>query len=81
MVDGYPSTIDILYEAVTILEERKALDQPFTAKSMMKEINSRVDNKDLEQSFDDMVAENWLSKEGDTYTLIKHPWTETKINL
>jgi hypothetical protein len=80
MVDGYPSAIDILYETVVILEERNSLDQPFTAKSMMKEINTRIAGKDLDQSYDDMVTENWLAKSGDSYTLVTHPWAETKSN-
>lgn len=81
MVDGYPSTIDLLYEVVTILEERKTLEDPFTAMSLMKEVNTRVDGKDLEDSLEEMVSEGWLSKaESGSYTVAKHPWTETKSN-
>lgn len=78
MVDGYPSTIDLLYEVVTILEERKALEQPFTSKSMMKEVNTRINDKDLEETLNDMVTEGWLIAIDDGYKLAKHPW-ETSI--
>jgi hypothetical protein len=79
MVDGYPSTIDLLYEVVSILEERKALEQPFTSKSMMKEVNTRINDKDLEETLNDMVTEGWLTAIDDGYKLAKHPW-ETSIN-
>lgn len=74
MVDGYPSTIDLLYEVVTILEERKTLEQPFTSKSMLKEVNTRVDGKDLEETLNSMVTEGWLTTIDDGYKLAKHPW-------
>lgn len=74
MVDGYPSTIDILYELVTILEERNALDKPFTSKAMMKEVNTRVGGKDLEDSLAELSTEGWLEKQDDSYQLINHPW-------
>jgi hypothetical protein len=80
MVDGYPSTIDLLYELVIILEERKALEEKFTAKSMMREVSVRVNDKDLEESMDDMVAEGWLKRVEDGYQLVKHPW-ETNDKL
>ncbi len=79
MVDGYPSTIDLLYEVATILEERNALSKPFTSKSMMKEVNTRVGGKDLEENFQQLAKEGWLSQAGESFTLIKHPWQETNV--
>lgn len=81
MVDGYPSTIDILYEVVTILEDRNLLENSFTSMSLMKEVSARIDGNDLEHSFDILVTDGWLSKKENAYTLIKHPWIETITTL
>lgn len=75
MVEGYPSTIDLLYEIVSILQDRDKLMEPFTSLSMMKEVPTRIDGKDLEESLKDMVAEGYLSSTEGGYQLLKHPWT------
>jgi hypothetical protein len=74
MVDGYPSTIDILYELVNVLEERKALETPFQASSLLKEIVSREPDMDLVDSLDSLAKQGYLQKSGDHFTLVKHPW-------
>lgn len=74
MVDGYPSTIDLLYEIVSILQERDRFEQPFAALDIMKEVTSRINNEDLEVTLKTMVSEGWLSTEDNKYKLAKHPW-------
>jgi len=78
MVDGYPSTIDILYELVTVLEERGTLEESFVGRSVMKEVVTREAGLDLEDSLVKLSKEGWLSRDGEHYKLIKHPWSETK---
>ena len=75
MVDGYPSTIDLLYEIVTVLEDRDKLDQAFQPKDILKEVSTRFEGEDLEQSLPKLVNEGWLTIENDNYTLAKHPWS------
>lgn len=74
MVDGYPSTIDLLYEIVSVLQERDKLEQPFVALDIMKEVTSRINNDDLEVTLKALVSENWLSLDDGKYKLTKHPW-------
>lgn len=81
MVEGYPSTIDLLYELVRILEEREKLSTTFRATEMLREISVRIDGEDLTDSFDKLSKEGWLSKEDDGYLLVKHPWMETITTL
>lgn len=75
MVDGYPSTIDLLYEIVTVLEDREKLDQAFQSKDILKEVCTRFDGEDLEQSLPKLVTEGWLAVDNNNYSLIKHPWS------
>ena len=75
MVDGYPSTIDLLYEIVTVLEDRDKLDQAFQSKDILKEVSTRFEGEDLEQSLPKLVKEGWLTANNDNYTLAKHPWS------
>ena len=75
MVDGYPSTIDLLYEIVTVLEDRDKLTQAFQSKDILKEVSTRFEGEDLEQSLPKLVTEGWLTVENDNYTLAKHPWS------
>ena len=74
MVDGYPSTIDLLYEIVSILQERDKLEQPFVALDIMKEVTSRINNEDLEVTLKALASEKWLSLDDGKYKLAKHPW-------
>jgi hypothetical protein len=74
MVEGYPSTIDLLYEVTSILEERDKLTESFTAVSMLKEVSIRFDGEDLEDSLKRLASEGWLQEEDGKYTLIKHLW-------
>lgn len=75
MVDGYPSTIDLLYEIVTVLEDRDKMDQVFQPKDILKEVSTRFEGEDLEQSLPKLVKEGWLTFNNDNYTLVKHPWS------
>lgn len=75
MVDGYPSTIDLLYEIVTVLEDREKLDQAFQSKDILKEVSTRFEGEDLEHSLPKLVNEGWLTVENGNYTLTKHPWS------
>jgi len=75
MVDGYPSTIDLLYEIVSVLEDRDKLTQAFQPKDILKEVSTRLDGEDLAQSLPKLVSEGWLTIDNDNYSLIKHPWS------
>jgi hypothetical protein len=75
MVDGYPSTIDLLYEIVTVLEDRDKLTQAFQSKDILKEVSTRFEGEDLEQSLPKLVSEGWLTIDNDNYSLTKHPWS------
>ena len=80
MVEGYPSTIDLLYEIVSILEARSKLDAPFTAIGMMKEVSARLNNgEDLEDSLKTLTKEGWLMADAGGYLLVKHPWISETI--
>ena len=74
MVEGYPSTIDLLYELVRILEDRGKLDSEFAVTEMLKEISVRIGGEDLSVSFERLSKEGWLSKTNSGYRLVKHPW-------
>jgi len=74
MVEGYPSTIDLLYELVRILEDRGKLDSEFAVTEMLKEISVRIGGEDLSVSFERLSEEGWLSKTNSGYRLVKHPW-------
>lgn len=74
MVDGFPSTIDLLYEIVNILQERNKLDQSFVAKELLKEVPTRLDGEDLEQSLARLAEEGWLERIDNSYQLVNHPW-------
>jgi len=75
MVDGYPSTIDLLYEITTILQERDKLTDAFAAKDLLKEVSTRLNvGEDLEISLHTMVKEGWLKEENGQFFLLKHPW-------
>jgi hypothetical protein len=41
---------------------------------MLKEVNTRVDGKDLEETLNSMASEGWLTTIDDGYKLAKHPW-------
>jgi len=75
MVDGYPSTIDLLYEIVNVLEERGKLDQAFQSKDILKEVSTRFEGEDLEQSLPKLVKDGWLTIENGNYSLTNHPWS------
>jgi hypothetical protein len=79
MVDGFPSTIDILYEIVTILQARDRLTQPFQAKDLLKEVTTRIQGEDLQDTLPKLASEGWLRQDGETYYLDSHPWMETKV--
>lgn len=74
MVDGFPSTIDILYELVSVLEDRGKLEQPFSHKEIWKEVTIRLEGEDLEHSLQKMTEEGWLKRIDNTYLLVDHPW-------
>jgi hypothetical protein len=74
MVDGFPSTIDLLYEIVSILQERNKLEQPFVAKELLKEVPTRIDGEDLENSLVRLAEDGWLERIDNSYQLVNHPW-------
>ena len=82
MVDGYPSSIDILYELVGILEDRASLYEEFTCISVIKEVSTRETSKDLEESLTTLSNDGWLIKTKEKYRLSNHPWiAETNSKL
>jgi predicted transcriptional regulator of viral defense system len=74
MVDGYPSTIDLLYEIVTVLSERKKLEDSFVSTDILKEVTTRLEEKSLEESLPKLQKEGWLEFSNGAYRVIKHPW-------
>lgn len=75
MVDGYPSTIDLLYEITTILQDRNKLNDSFAAADLLKEVSTRLNvGEDLEISLRTMVKEEWLKENNGQFTLVNHPW-------
>ncbi len=73
MVQNASST-DILFELVTILEERNSFAEPFAVESLLKEVSSRVDGQELAETLDVLVSEGWLEKDASAYKLTGHPW-------
>jgi hypothetical protein len=78
MVDGYPSTIDILYELVSALQAKSLLDSSFKLKDVIRDVSTRIPNEDLEVSLQKMAESGtWLEKKKDgVYQLVEHPWQE-----
>jgi hypothetical protein len=74
MVDGFPSTIDILYEVVSVLQDRNKLDQHFVSKELLKEVPSRIEGEDLEHTLSRLAEDGWLERIDNSYVLIDHPW-------
>lgn len=74
MVDGYPSTIDLLYEIVTVLSERKKLEDFFVSTDILKEVTTRLEEKSLEENLPMLQKEGWLEFADGAYRVIKHPW-------
>jgi hypothetical protein len=74
MVDGYPSTIDLLYEIVTVLSEREKLTEPFIAKDILREVTTRLGEEDLADSLPKLQKEGWLEFTEGAYQVAKHPW-------
>jgi hypothetical protein len=79
MVEGYPSTIDLLYEVVRILEDREALEKEFQATEMLREVAVRINDEDLDVSLNTLSTEGWLSKKDNRYKLTRHPWMSETI--
>ena len=79
MVEGYPSTIDLLYEVVRILEDREALEKEFQATEMLREVAVRINDEDLDVSLNRLSTEGWLTKDGNAYKLTRHPWMAETI--
>jgi hypothetical protein len=74
MVDGYPSTIDLLYEIVTVLSEREKLGDLFIAKDIIREVTTRLGEEDLADSLPKLQKEGWLEFTEGAYRVVKHPW-------
>lgn len=79
MVESYPSTMDLLFEVVQILEARSKLESTFKPSEMLREVSVRLGDTDLAEGFNVLVNEGWLSCENENYRLLTHPWMEKTI--